>query len=166
MGKEYTIFIDSDSGTGTVNRKTYQFDWNIIPAGEYEFSFTFLSPLVKTVAADAESLLNVVQIEAVIPFSSNRYRVAKLDAAGFQSSSASSSNVIGFVKVEAVDKWDEAAGHFSMRHYISQLDNPTLKLYGVPSGNTFNINLLNSSGGAATHSPQDYNMILKLKHIC
>ena len=129
MGKEYTIFIDSDSGTGAVNDKKYQFEWNIIPAGEYEFSFAFLSPLVKTVEADAEGVLNAVTVEATIPFSSNRYRVAKTNAAGFQSSSASSSNVIGFVKVEEVDKWTEDAGHFSMRQYVSQVDNPTLRLF-------------------------------------
>jgi len=166
MGKEYTIFIDSDSGTGAVNDKKYQFEWNIIPAGEYEFSFAFLSPLVKTVEADAEGVLNAVTVEATIPFSSNRYRVAKTNAAGFQSSSASSSNVIGFVKVEEVDKWTEDAGHFSMRQYVSQVDNPTLRLFGAPSGNEFTIKLLNSSGLAALHTPQDYNMILKLKHIC
>jgi len=161
MGKEYTIFIDSDSGTGTINEKKYMFDWNLIPHGEYEMSFTFLSPLNKTLVAAGESVLNAMVVEAVVPFSSERYKVASTT-----NSYGQSSNVIGFIETIQTDRWHESGSHFSMRYWASKLDNPTIKLYGSPSGSEFTINLRDDSGLHAAHNPATYNMILKLKHIC
>ena len=166
MGKEYTIFIDSNQGTknGSAADIDYSFDWSILPQGEYEMSFTFLSHLHKTLVAEGEKLLNAMVVEAIVPFSSNRYKVASPT-----NTYAQSSNVIGFIKVEQVDKWSESGSHFSMRQWVSQVDNPTLKLYGAPSGNEFIISLRNTNGagvGLPTVFPYSYNMILKLKHIC
>ena len=103
-------------------------------------------------------------VEAVVPFSSNRYKVASPT-----NTYAQSSNVIGFIKVEQVDKWTDSGSHFSMRQWVSQVDNPTLKLYGAPSGNDFKIRLINTEGVGGFQpsvAPVTYNMILKLKHIC
>tara|TARA_B110000259_G_C13836341_1_gene330837 strand:- start:24 stop:533 length:510 start_codon:yes stop_codon:yes gene_type:complete len=169
MGKEYTIFIDSSQGTeiGAVPNASqikYSFDWSILPQGEYEMSFTFLSPVNKTLVAVGEKLLNAMVVEAIVPFSSNRYKVASPT-----NTYAQSSNVIGFIKLEQVDKWTDSGSHFSMRQWCSQVDNPTLKLYGAPSGNEFIIRLVNTNGagvGLPTVFPYSYNMILKLKHIC
>tara|TARA_R110001599_G_scaffold213328_1_gene411086 strand:- start:1016 stop:1525 length:510 start_codon:yes stop_codon:yes gene_type:complete len=169
MGKEYTIFIDSEQGTKsgavpTVDDIDYSFDWSILPQGEYEMSFTFLTPLQKTLVAVGEKVNNAMVVEAVVPFSSNRYKVASPT-----NTYAQSSNVIGFIKMEQVDKWSESGSHFSMRQWVSQVDNPTLKLYGAPSGNDFKIRLINTEGVGGFQpsvAPVTYNMILKLKHIC
>jgi len=161
MGKEYTIFIDSDNGTGNVGEKKYMFDWNLIPHGEYEMSFTFLSPVSKTLVASGESVLNAMVVAVDVPFSSDRYKVASTT-----NSYGQSSNVIGFIETKQVDKWTDSGSHFSMRYWASKLDNPTIKLYGSPSGSEFTIHLNNDSGLIAAHTPATYNMILKLKHIC
>jgi hypothetical protein len=163
MKKEYTIFISSEDSISDGNNygsdKTYTFDWNIIPEGEYEMSFTFLSNTKKVLEAEAEVNTNVMSVEAVVPFSSDRY-------AAKSSGYSNSSNIIGFVKVEQVDKWTHTGDHFSMRQWVSQVDNPTLRLYGKPQGNEFKIRLLRYSETVAIHSPLEYNMIIKLKHIC
>ena len=158
--KEYTIFIDSANGSGALtNEKKYLFDWSILPEGEYELTFTFLSNLKKVEEAEAELITSAMTLEAVMPFSSCRYAV-KTD--GY----ANHSNVLGFIKPEQLDKWDEAAGHFSMRQWVSQVDNPSMRLFGKPQGNDFLIRLLKYNGTLATYSPVQYNMIIKLKHIC
>ena len=158
--KEYTIFINSSDGVGSnANDKTYTFDWNIIPEGEYEMSFTFLSQTKEVLVAEAGNHSETMSVEAVVPFSSNRY-AAKAD--GY----SNSSNVIGFAKVEQVDKWSQSGDHFSVRQWVSQVDNPTLRLYGKPQGNDFKIRLLDHTGTTSTYSPVFYNMIIKLKHMC
>ena len=160
MKNEYTIFINSSDGVGGDSQdKTYTFDWNIIPEGEYEMSFTFLSETKKVLVAEAEGKLESMMVEAVVPFSSNRY-------AAKSSGYSNSSNIIGFVKVEQVDKWSQSGDHFSIRQWASKVDNPTLRLYGKPQGNEFKIRLLDHTGTPSTYSPVFYNMIIKLKHIC
>mgnify|MGYP003657447712 CR=1 FL=1 len=55
MKNEYTIFISSEDGVGSSAKdKTFTFDWNIIPEGEYEMSFTFLSNTKKVLEAEAD----------------------------------------------------------------------------------------------------------------
>ena len=124
-------------------------------------SFTFLSPAQKTLVADGESSLNAMVVEAVVPFSSDRYKVASTT-----NSYGQSSNVVGFIETNQIDKWSESGSHFSMRFWSSKLDNPVIKLYGSPSGSEFTINLRDDSGLHASRCPATYNMILKLKHIC
>ena len=117
--KEYTIFINSEDGVGSsTNDITYTFDWNIIPEGTYELSFTFLSSMKKVEETEAEAVVSTVSVEAVVPFSSDRY-------AAKSSGYSNSSNIIGFVKPEQVDKWTHSGTHFSMRQWVSQVDNPT-----------------------------------------
>ncbi len=158
--KEYTIFINSEDGVGSsTNDITYTFDWNIIPEGTYELSFTFLSSMKKVEETEAEAVVSTVSVEAVVPFSSDRY-------AAKSSGYSNSSNIIGFVKPEQVDKWTHSGTHFSMRQWVSQVDNPTLRLYGKPQGNDFKIRLLSYDGDVSIYSPSEYNMIIKLKNVC
>ena len=157
--KSYSIVISSNQGTGDVNNRLYKFDWSIMPKGEYELSFTFMSEPLKTLVAVAEATDQAMAVEFQSPLSFNSYRV---DSNGF----ANSSNVIGMLEVESVEGvWDVAAD-FSMRHWKSKNDNPTLTLNGVPQGNEFRVRLLKTNGELATHSPTKYDMIVKLKHIC
>jgi len=103
--------------------------------------------------------VSTVSVEAVVPFSSDRY-------AAKSSGYSNSSNIIGFVKPEQVDKWTHSGTHFSMRQWVSQVDNPTLRLYGKPQGNDFKIRLLSYDGDVSIYSPTEYNMIIKLKSVC
>ncbi len=157
--KSYTIVISSAEGTGDANNKVYKFDWSILPKGDYEMSFTFMSEPLKTLAAAAEGTNQAMAVEFVSPLSFNSYRV---DTNGH----ANSSNIVGLLEVESVEGiWDVAAD-FSMRHWKSKNDNPTINLSGVPQGNEFRVRLLKTNGALATLSPTKYDMIVKLKHMC
>ena len=159
--KEYTIFLSSENGVGAAtHEKTYLFDWSILPEGEYEMTFSFISPVKKVLEAEAESSLTALSVEAVIPFSSERYAVK---SNGY----ANTSNIIGFIKPEGVDGvWTAPATDFATRQWSSLVDNPSIRLYGKPQGNDFTIRLLSHYETLATYSPVAYNMIMKLKHIC
>ena len=165
MGKEYTIFINSDNGIDDNGAKSlikYSFDWSILEQGEYEMSFTFLSGVEKTELAVGEKLFTGMVVDVIVPFSSNRYEVSAAP-----NSYAGSTNAIGFIKLESVDRWHASHHpHFSMRQWVSQVDNPTIKLSGAPSGNDFSIKIRAATGGVPSTTPTTYNMILKLKHIC
>ena len=157
--KSYTIIIPSSEGSGDINDRSYKFDWSILPKGEYEMSFTFISEPLKTVVATAEATAHAMAVEFVSPFSYDSYKVT---SNGY----ANSSNIIGLLEVETVDGvWDVAAD-FSMRHWKSKNDNPSIHLHGVPQGNDFRVRLLKTNGALATTSPTKYDMIVKLKHIC
>lgn len=158
--KEYTIFLSSENGVGATHDKTYLFDWSILPEGEYEMTFSFISSTKKVLEAEAESGLTALLVEAVIPFSSERYAVK---SNGY----ANTSNIIGFIKPEGVDGvWIDPTTDFSTRQWASVVDNPSIRLYGKPQGNDFKIRLLSHTELLAIYSPNAYNMIMKLKHIC
>ena len=158
--KSYTILINSQQGVGAAaSDKVYKFDWSILPKGEYEMSFSFISEPLKTLEGAAEGANQAMALEFIAPLSFNSYRV---DANGF----ANSSNVIGLLEVESVDGIWDLSPLFSMRHWKSKNDNPTIDLYGAPSGNEFRVRLLKTNGAIATIAPTKYDMIVKLKHIC
>jgi len=158
--KEYTIVIPSNAGTGTAaNELNYKFNWSIIPEGEYHLSFTFISEPLKTFEAVGESANQASQIEMVIPFSSDNYKVQT-------NGDANSSNVIGLLEVDSVDGIWTSGTDFSMRHWKSKNDNPSLHLYGRPTGMNFQVRLVKTNGDLATNHPTKYDMIVKLKHVC
>ena len=158
--REYTIIIPSSSGTGTAaNDLSFKFDWSIIPKGEYELSFTFMSEPLKTEQAAAEASAQASQVELVVPFSRDTYRVE-------DNGHANSSNVIGLLEVESVDGVWDIANDFSMRHWKSKNDNPSIYLHGNPQGMDFQVRLVKTNGVLATHHPTKYDMIIKLKHKC
>lgn len=157
--KGYTIVISSAEGTGDTNDRTYKFDWSILPKGEYEMSFTFMSEPLKTLVGAAEGTAQAMAVEFVCPLSYDAYRV---DTNGF----ANSSNVVGLLEVQSVEGVWDVATDFSMRHWKSKVDNPKIQLYGVPQGNEFKVRLLKTNGALATITPTKYDMIVNLKHIC
>jgi len=157
--KSYTIIISSAEGTGDGNNKVYKFDWSILPKGEYEMSFTFMSEPLKTLEGAAEGTNQAMAVEFISPLSFNSYRV---DTNGY----ANSSNIVGLLEVESVEGVWTNATDFSMRHWKSKNDNPSINLSGVPQGNEFRVRLLKTNGALATVSPTKYDMIVKLKHIC
>lgn len=164
MGKEYTILVQSNAGVGGLNNeKTFKFDWSIIPEGEYDLTFTFVSELLKTVEDDAEETTAATRIEFISPFSSNSY---KTELNGH----ANSSTTIGLLEVKSVDGiFPEGAGvpdAYSMRHWISRPDNPSIRLWGRPQGQDFKIILSKTNGVPAIIFPVKYDMIIKLRHIC
>ncbi len=157
--KSYQIIVSSDAGTGDVNDKVYKFDWSILPQGEYEMSFTFMSEPLKTTQATAEATQQSMALAIIAPLTYDCYRV---DSNGF----ANSSNIVGLLEVDGVDGIWDATTDFSMRHWKSKNDNPSINLYGAPSGNEFRVQLLKTNGVLAIHHPTKYDMIIKLKHIC
>lgn len=156
---EYTILISSSQGAGTdTNDLNYKFDWSVIPEGEYHTSFTFVSEPKKVLDSDAavDSPAQAIMVEVDMPFSSNRYRV---DTNGY----ANSSNVLGLIEVGSVDGEISHTNAFTMRRWKSALDNPSIKLLGKPTGQSFNIRLLKHNRQTATYFPHKYEMIIKFK---
>jgi hypothetical protein len=41
--QEYNLILKSNSGDGTVGNKEYFFDFNLIPEGQYEVTYSFMS---------------------------------------------------------------------------------------------------------------------------
>ena len=158
--KDYTIVIPSNVGSGVaVNELSYKFDWSIIPQGEYDLTFSFISEPLKTLEGAAELANQATQIEMISPFSSNIYKVK-------DNGNANSSNVIGLLEVESVDGIWTSGTDFAMRHWKSKNDNPPIRLYGKPQGMDFKIRLVKTNGVLAIYHPNKYDMIIKLKHIC
>ena len=161
--KTYQIYIDSAAGTlrpdfgGAIN--DYKFDWSVIPEGEYEMSFSFMSRLEKLTNTQAEAVTYPIQLEIDIPFSGNNYKVrGNAGSIGF----AGGTHVTGLLEIKDQHK---TATH-TMRLLVSDPNlNKPISLYGKPQGMDFSVSLLAHGGVYATNPPL-YNMVVFLKHIC
>mgnify|MGYP003627059265 CR=1 FL=1 len=161
--KTYQIYIDSAAGTlrpdyggAVVN---YKFDWGILPEGEYEMSFSFMSRLEKLTNAEAEVNTYPIQLEIDIPFSGNNFKVRGND--GFIGYGGAT-QVTGLLEVKDQHK----TGTHTMRLLVSDTNlNKPISLYGKPQGMDFSVSLFAHGGVYAVNSPL-YNMVIFLKHIC
>jgi len=159
--KTYDILLKSSTGTQNTDTTSidYKFDWGIIPEGDYELSFTFQSAAVATVEKnDAHLREYPVLVEAIVPFSSDRYMTKT-------GGMAMSSQVIGLIKSEFVESAPSSTGlGYALVRYVSQLDNQPIHLYGKPQGNDLRINLKNYGGALADATlPLEYVMSIHLK---
>ena len=159
--KTYQIYIDSGSGSvqsGEPAQHNYKFDWNILPEGEYEMSFSFVSQIQKLTTAEAEAATYPVTLEIDIPFSGNNYKVRDGANLGF----GGGTNAKGLLEI----KDQQTTSTDTMRLLVSDTKlNVPISLYGKPQGMDFSISLLKHGGGFATNPPF-YNMVIFLKHIC
>ena len=60
--KSYQILVSSDAGAGDVNDKVYKFDWSILPEGEYEMSFTFMSEPLKMTPTKLKVMASLIAL--------------------------------------------------------------------------------------------------------
>ena len=119
--KTYQIYIDSAAGTlrpdyggAVVN---YKFDWGILPEGEYEMSFSFMSRLEKLTNAEAEVNTYPIQLEIDIPFSGNNFKVRGND--GFIGYGGAT-QVTGLLEVKDQQNRNTHDASFSERHKFKQ----------------------------------------------
>ena len=160
--KTYQIYIDSslaiNAGTGG-SQRFYKFDWNILPEGEYEMSFTFMSQLQKLTYAEAQALTYPMEIAIDVPFSRNNYKVTnKDDEVGF----AGSTNLTGLLEIK---DQHESATHVMRLLVADQTTNAPVSLSGRPQGLDFRVALFAHTGIVPANDP-NYNMVINLKHIC
>ena len=160
--KTYQIYVDSASGvirSGEPAIHDYKFDWSILPEGEYEMSFSFMSQLQKLTNAEAEVATYPIMLEIDIPFSGNNYRVrGNAGSIGFGGGTHAS----GLLEIKDQHKTSSD----TMRLLVSDTKlNTPISLYGKPQGMDFTITLLKHGGGLAVNPPL-YNMVIFLKHIC
>ena len=157
--KTYSVFVSSQASTKTIkhNIRQYVFDWAIMPEGEYELTFTFVSSLQKLTTAEAESIKYPTKIVVSMPFSSERYIVST-------DGNANSTQVLGLLEI---DDFHTTPTHTMRQLKAGHLLNAPIKLYGKPSGNTFNVALLSHGNGdpITEHTPP-YEMVINFKHIC
>ncbi len=154
--KTYQIYVVSDEGTRTnASDVEYKFDWSIIPEGEYEMTYMFMSKAILVTDADAQ-LQNVsTMIEIEVPFMTDRYKVS---TNGY----ANSSNIAGVIYPV------EIAHHSAkrLRQYRALAnENASVMLRGKPQGNTFRVKTLQSHG-VILGQMFDYDLVINLKHIC
>jgi len=160
--KTYQIYIDSslaiNAATGG-SQRFYKFDWNILPEGEYEMSFTFISQLQKLTNAQAEALTYPIEIAIDVPFSRNNYKVQnKGDEIGF----AGSTNLAGLLEIKDQHK----TSTHTMRLLVADTTtNAPVSLIGRPQGMDFRVTMFAHTGIDPTNDP-NYNMVINLKHIC
>jgi|TARA_R110000822_G_scaffold135872_3_gene273373 hypothetical protein len=159
--KNYQIYVDSNDGTTPtlgVGKRDFKFDWNIIPEGEYEMTFVFMSQLQKLTNADAELLTYPMQLSISVPFSSDRFEVFT----GANSGYANSTNIAGYLEIKDQHKTGTHTMRLLTAGYTS---NPPVILRGKPQGMDFRVEMFAHAGVAPTNSP-NYNLLVNLKHIC
>ncbi len=157
--KTYQIYISSSEGAVVSSaERSYKFDWNVLPEGEYEMTFSFVSQLQKLTNAEAEADTYANQIEITIPFSGNNYKITTTNGEGF----ARGTHVSGLLELKDQHK---TSSHTCRLLVADTILNPPITLYGRPQGMDFNVKILQHSGGSAVKTPF-YNMVIFLKHKC
>jgi len=156
MKKTYQIYANSNEGVGDDNaNKEYTFDWNIMPEGTYEMTWSFRSEahIISFTFSQIQSVVSKIAID--VPFMADRYEV------NFATGNAPTTNVAGFIQ------FYEAQGHAGnvQRQYRAEVgDNAPVILRGKPSGNTFKVRCLQIGNELGSMFP--YVLVINLKHIC
>tara|TARA_R110002012_G_scaffold258188_1_gene438526 strand:+ start:43 stop:519 length:477 start_codon:yes stop_codon:yes gene_type:complete len=158
MKKTYSIHVNSNEGVnvdalGAV--KKFKFDWSIIPAGEYEMTFTFQSALLKLSHADALLETYPTQIFLRIPFIQCKYAVNSEGTAG-------SSTLLGLLEPKDGHK---GSGDIMRCLVAGASFNAPTYLYGKPQGSEFEVSLRTPTG-TANPVADTYDLVINLKHLC
>jgi len=155
MKKTYQIYASSIEGTGSDDQQQeYNFDWGIIPEGEYEMTWSFVSEAKKITVALSQIESVVIQVAFDVPFMTDRYVVNK--ASGY----SGSSNVAGFLQYydSPID-----SGHLMRQYRAVYSDNAPVIVRGKPSGNKFIVRCLNTT---VLGTMFDYTLVLTFKSLC
>tara|TARA_R100000541_G_scaffold21294_2_gene31240 strand:- start:1515 stop:1997 length:483 start_codon:yes stop_codon:yes gene_type:complete len=159
--KTYTIHVNSSesiASTALGVDKTYNFDFGIMPEGEYELTFTFQGQLEKLTTADGLLETYPTKIFCRLPFIQNKYEVTQEGVAG-------SSHLLGLLEPK-----DGLVGSSAvMRSLVAGAGhNAPTYLYGKPQGSTFNVIFANANAiqGSPNPVPTFYDLVLNFKHLC
>ena len=153
--KTYQIYASSLIGEGaSTSHKTYKFDWSIIPEGEYEMTFQFMSEISAVSHANAELTTSSMKLSIDMPFSTDKYEVNT-------NGTASSTQLMGFLEITDEFKADGNVMRIWKARYM---DNAPVIIKGKPQGNIFVVKTLQHNGTVGQIAP--YDLLINLKHIC
>ena len=142
--KTYQIFANSSNTiTPTNNHDSleYLFDWSIIPEGEYEMTFSYVSKYSKTTHAHAVEENFPIKLEIIMPFSTDKFEVTY---DGFQSST-----------------------HVMRQVRAAYSDNAPVRIRGKPQGNRFKVHIIDHTSVLSTGARvAAYDLVINLKHLC
>jgi len=158
MKKTYQIYASSIEGAGSdIAEQEFNFDWGIIPEGEYEMSWSLMSSANK-ISADLSQIESVpTKIEINVPFMTDRYEVT---AVGVNAGYAVSSTVAGFIHF-----YDGPlhTGHVMRQYKAVYSDNAPVIVRGKPSGNKFIVRCVNE---LTLGTMQEYTLAITFKSLC
>jgi hypothetical protein len=159
MKKTYQIYASSPEGTALPDTvgdqaKEYKFDWGIIPEGEYEMTWSFVSKAHKIPVATGQLESVSVKVAFDVPFMTDRYEV------NLSSGYAGSSNIAGFLNFYDGPISD---GHHMRQYRAVYSDNAPVIVRGKPSGNKFIVRCLNTT---VLGSMVNYSLVVTFKSLC
>ena len=158
--KTYQIFANSSNTiTPTNNHDSleYLFDWSIIPEGEYEMTFSYVSKYSKTTHAHAVEENFPIKLEIIMPFSTDKYEV---NTGGV----ASSSQILGFLFT--YDGFQDST-HVMRQVRAAYSDNAPVRIRGKPQGNRFKVHIIDHTSVLSTGARvAAYDLVINLKHLC
>ena len=146
MGRIYNVLFNSAKGTGTVESKTYYFDWGMMPQGEYKGSFSFISDSGVTTVACCNIFMDLGQ----------ELSYSAMSPTGEQLSSGY--YYIGSAAVTGIGA--------NSNLYSTAQDNPPFSVLGRPSQNQVTIRILQNDANQSAY-PTDliYSLTLSLELI-
>ena len=156
MKKTYQVYARTTQGSGAdYAEQEFNFDWGIIPEGEYEMTFSFIS-----VAKKISEALGVIESVAtnvafIVPFMTDRYDVNK--TSGY----AGSSNIGGFINFY---DGNITSGHHMRQYRAVVSDNAAVIVRGKPSGNKFIVKCTQEGGTLGVMFP--YTLVITFKSLC
>lgn len=133
MGRIYNILFNSAGGTGTVESKTYYFDWSKLPDGKYKGMFNFVSAAHTTTKTCANIFMD---LGAELSYPAMGPTGSQLTNGYFY---------IGNVRATAVG----ANAHI----YAEQTTNCPFYLLSKPSNNQITIRILLNDVGQSSYTP-------------
>lgn len=144
MSAKYTVVLSSANRVSgsTIPSAQYYFNWNALPDGEYNLSYTFYSNHTTITAGQEILLVQAKDLGVVIPSYT----------AGNTSTSAVNN---GFLGVSTV--WANSTYNYIYSQYLS---NCPLYIPHRPTNNIFTINLFLPNGTTASTLTVDYVMTL------
>ena len=149
---------DAYGGDGEYNF-TYQFDWNSIPEGEYELTWSFQVKL-RTHTTQTDHFENSVSAISLPDLGiKNTFRCSST------ASSATTSGVIGFCQQYLPEGSEDDAGAYYWTKAVSYAlwhDNPPVKLMR-PSASIFRVLILKEDLEVKDDFSKDYVLILHFK---
>ena len=161
--ERYNVFLLSSEGKNLdgIRSIEYSYDWNLLPEGEYELSFSFTTKeQIMTLAQ-----LGTIDVAMVQLIGLNSY--ATQSGSQVWAGTNSSSQIIGLLQNNAAYHYTDNSSDKVAEVQIKQnTNNPPIRIRSVPQGKII-INLLKTDGSLAVESTVDeYVINLGLKRLC
>tara|TARA_R110000744_G_scaffold263924_1_gene378197 strand:+ start:93 stop:590 length:498 start_codon:yes stop_codon:yes gene_type:complete len=149
--ERYNVFVLSSEGTNLDGNRSieYSYDWNLLPEGEYELTWTFTMK---------EHILTLAQMGtldiAMLEFKGLNAYTNQVGSKIWGSGNVSS-QIIGLFEINSSYHYTDGAGDkVSSVQTIQNKGNPPIRIRSVPQGK-FILNLLKTDGSPVAESTID-----------